>query len=310
MGYRTRLAQISITEKIVWWNSKDSTFYRHKCTQVSMLELLHCAQNHAGPHSNGAEGAFIWESWYSKQYKGLVYRTGTLLLHSSKDYSPGSLYPLPFAVSGAFPCLHICLKRATLPSISCLPAPPALPVLLTWAPRPVGDVTHICRSQKINVICKRQLKSWQLPFYEFTLLSHVQARKLTHAVPPRPPACVPRKNPHTTRYRVPILAASTCTDPHLRHTSGLKLLEPHKGVGCQYWMTLCSSFGTVAKTAFCKTTAGLGLTLSKSNLPWPFTPSLSLALPPHSPIQLCSPAALEALCCGCLPEKAPQTLSL
>lgn len=63
----------------------DSTVYWHKCTQVSMLKLLHCAQNDPGPHSNGAEGAFIWESWCSKQYKGFVYRAGTLPLHSCKD---------------------------------------------------------------------------------------------------------------------------------------------------------------------------------------------------------------------------------
>lgn len=41
--------------------------------------------------------------------------------------SPGSLYPLSFTVPGAFPCIHILLKWATLPPTACLPVPPALP---------------------------------------------------------------------------------------------------------------------------------------------------------------------------------------
>lgn len=48
-------------------------------------------------------------------------KAATLLLHSSKDHCPGSRYPGPFTVQGAFPCMHIYLKWATFSPISSLP---------------------------------------------------------------------------------------------------------------------------------------------------------------------------------------------
>lgn len=87
---------------------------------------------------------FHLERWCSKQYKGFVYRAGTLLLPSSKDCSPGSLYPLPLTVPAAFPCVHIHLKWATLPSISCLPVPPALAVLPAGHQDPQGGHLQAC----------------------------------------------------------------------------------------------------------------------------------------------------------------------
>lgn len=76
-------------------------------------------------------------------------------------------------------------------------------------------------------------------------------------------------------------------------------------------MTLHVLFGTVAETAFWKTTAGLVLTLSKSNLPQPFAPSLSLALSSPNPTQLRSPWLWKLrVVAVCLPEQQHPKRSL